>query len=253
MRRAAARPRARVGPAPKYEPATIPARVVGRTRSGAGDDARLRARRRLSRDGQRSHAFHANAFALLLASLAADLPDPALAVGAAMLVAGVVHTSFDVVPALALGVLNASMAASTLPRHRLMLAGRGREALRLSALGSFAGALAAIPLAIPLTQLAADLAPALDRQSRSSSPASLPISSRRSVGAGRRRRRRDVRAEHRARRRRPRPPAVCAAPGRERPRAAVRWTVRRAGAPRRRARVGRRVTPAGLRCRCPGP
>ena len=106
---------------------------------------------------------HANAFALLLASLAADLPGPALAVGAAMLAAGVVHTFLDVVPALALGVPDASMAASALPGHRLVLAGRGREALRLSALGSLAGALAAIPLAVPLTRVVADLAPALDR------------------------------------------------------------------------------------------
>jgi putative membrane protein len=44
-----------------------------------------------------------------------------------------------------------------------VLAGRGREALRLSALGSAAGALAAVPLAVPLTGAAADLAPALDR------------------------------------------------------------------------------------------
>ncbi|MFB6157663.1 MAG: tripartite tricarboxylate transporter permease, partial [Haloferacaceae archaeon] len=106
---------------------------------------------------------HANAFALLLASLAADLPGPALAVGAAMLAAGVVHTFLDVVPALALGVPDPSMAASALPGHRLVLAGRGREALRLSALGSLVGALAAVPLAVPLTRAAAALAPALGR------------------------------------------------------------------------------------------
>ncbi|ESS06042.1 MAG: putative membrane protein, partial [uncultured archaeon A07HB70] len=86
---------------------------------------------------------HANAFALLLAAGAGALPGPALAVGAAMLAAGVVHTFLDVVPALALGVPDPSMAASALPGHRLVLAGRGREALRLSALGSAAGAFAA--------------------------------------------------------------------------------------------------------------
>jgi putative membrane protein len=106
---------------------------------------------------------HANAFALLLAAGAPALPGPALAVGAAMLAAGVVHTFLDVVPALALGVPDPSMAASALPGHRLVLAGRGREALRLSALGSLAGALAAVPLAVPLTRAAAALAPALDR------------------------------------------------------------------------------------------
>ncbi len=106
---------------------------------------------------------HANAFALLLAAGAGALPGPALAVGAAMLAAGVVHTFLDVVPALALGVPDPSMAASALPGHRLVLAGRGREALRLSALGSAAGALAALPLAVPLTRAAGTLAPVVDR------------------------------------------------------------------------------------------
>jgi len=106
---------------------------------------------------------HANAFALLLAAGADALPGPALAVGAAMLAAGVVHTFLDVVPALALGVPDPSMAASALPGHRLVLAGRGREALRLSALGSAAGALAAVPLAAPLTRAAGTLAPVVDR------------------------------------------------------------------------------------------
>ena len=106
---------------------------------------------------------HANAFALLLAASAGALPGPPVAVGAAMLAAGVVHTFLDVVPALALGVPDPSMAASALPGHRLVLAGRGREALRLSALGSTAGALAAVPLAVPLTRAAGVLAPALGR------------------------------------------------------------------------------------------
>jgi putative membrane protein len=96
---------------------------------------------------------HANTFALLLAAVAPAVPGPPRFVGAAMLAAGVVHTFLDVVPALALGVPDPSMAPSALPGHRLMLRGRGREALRLSALGSGLAVCFAIPLALPITWL----------------------------------------------------------------------------------------------------
>jgi len=94
---------------------------------------------------------HANNFALVLAASVRDLPGPPLAVGAAMLSAGVVHTFLDVVPTLALGVPDPAMAASALPGHRLVIAGRGREALRLSALGSGLATVGALALAVPVT------------------------------------------------------------------------------------------------------
>ena len=94
---------------------------------------------------------HANNFALLLASLAPSIPLAPRYVGAAMLAAGVVHTFLDVVPALALGVPDPAMAATALPGHRLVLAGRGYEALRISALGSALAVGFAIPLAVPVT------------------------------------------------------------------------------------------------------
>jgi putative membrane protein len=94
---------------------------------------------------------HANNVALLLAAVAADVPGPPRLVGAAVLAAGVVHTFLDVVPALALGVPDPSMAATALPGHRLVLEGRGREAIRLSALGSGLAVLLAVPLALPVT------------------------------------------------------------------------------------------------------
>lgn len=94
---------------------------------------------------------HANTFALMLAAAAPSLPGPAGHVAVAMLAAGVVHTFLDVVPAVALGVPDAAMAATALPAHRLVIDGRGREALRLSALGSGLAILLAIPLAIPVT------------------------------------------------------------------------------------------------------
>ncbi|PSQ44973.1 hypothetical protein BRD17_02505 [Halobacteriales archaeon SW_7_68_16] len=94
---------------------------------------------------------HANNFALLLAAVATDVPGPPGAIGAAVLAAGIVHTFLDVVPALALGVPDASMAASALPAHELVLEGRGREAIRLSAVGSGLAVALAVPLAVPVT------------------------------------------------------------------------------------------------------
>lgn len=94
---------------------------------------------------------HANNFAMLLVGVAPAIPAPPLFVGVAMLAAGVVHSFVDVVPALAIGVPDADMAVLALPGHRMVLEGRGREALRLSALGSVLAVGLAVFLAIPLT------------------------------------------------------------------------------------------------------
>ncbi|MFW5935165.1 MAG: tripartite tricarboxylate transporter permease, partial [Halolamina sp.] len=106
---------------------------------------------------------HANNFALLLAGAAPHVPVDPLALGAAMLAAGVVHTFLDIVPSLALGVPDGAMAAAALPGHRLVLRGRGREALRLSALGSGAAVAVATLLAFPVTWAMLRLAPLLTR------------------------------------------------------------------------------------------
>ena len=94
---------------------------------------------------------HANNFALLLAGITASVPGPPLFVGAAMLAAGVVHTFVNAVPAMALGVPDAEMALTALPGHRLVMDGRGHEAIRLSAVGSILAVVIAVPLAIPIT------------------------------------------------------------------------------------------------------
>ncbi|WP_336002482.1 tripartite tricarboxylate transporter permease [Halorientalis halophila] len=104
---------------------------------------------------------HANNMALLLAAGAASVPGPPRLVGAAMLAAGTVHTFLDVVPALALGVPDPAMAATALPGHELVLAGRGREALRLSALGSGLAVALAVPLAVPVTELVTAVYPTI--------------------------------------------------------------------------------------------
>ncbi|WP_049923329.1 tripartite tricarboxylate transporter permease [Halopiger djelfimassiliensis] len=95
---------------------------------------------------------HANNFALLLAGIAPSVPGPPLLVGCAMLSAGVVHTFLNAVPAMALGVPDAETAATALPGHRMVLEGRGPEAIRLSALGSLLAVLGAVPLAVPITR-----------------------------------------------------------------------------------------------------
>ena len=104
---------------------------------------------------------HANTFALLLAGLASSIPGARANVGAAMLAAGTVHTFLDVVPALALGVPDPAMATSALPGHRLVIAGRGREALRLSALGSGLAVVGALALAVPVTRAMTAVYPAV--------------------------------------------------------------------------------------------
>ncbi len=96
---------------------------------------------------------HVNNLALLLASVAPAIPGPPELVGAAMLSAGVVHSFLDVVPTLALGVPDPVMAASALPGHRLVIEGQGREAVRLSALGSGLAVAFAVPLAVPVTKV----------------------------------------------------------------------------------------------------
>ncbi|MFB6121039.1 MAG: tripartite tricarboxylate transporter permease [Halobacteriaceae archaeon] len=105
---------------------------------------------------------HVNNLALLLAAAAPSIPGPPHLVGATLLAAGVVHSFLDVVPALALGVPDASMAVTALPGHRLVIAGRGREAIRLSALGSAAAVALAAPLAVPMTRAMATAYPVVE-------------------------------------------------------------------------------------------
>lgn len=102
---------------------------------------------------------HANNFAFLLAGVAPAVPGPPLLVGVAMLAAGVVHTFVNAVPAMALGVPDAEMALTALPGHRLVLAGRGHEAIHLSAVGSLLAVVFAAPLSIPLTWIVVRIYP----------------------------------------------------------------------------------------------
>jgi putative membrane protein len=107
--------------------------------------------------------FHVNALALLLAAVAHTVPGPPHLVTATLLAAAIVHSFLDIVPTLALGVPDPSMAVSALPGHRLVAEGRGREALRLSALGSGGAVLLALPLAVPVTVAMGQAYPTISR------------------------------------------------------------------------------------------
>jgi putative membrane protein len=98
---------------------------------------------------------HVNSVAFLLVGIAPTLSGPAVAVGAAVISAGIVHTFLSVIPGLVLGVPEAATAAGALPGHRLVLQGYGREAIRLSALGSGISLTAALIGAVPLSWIIA--------------------------------------------------------------------------------------------------
>lgn len=104
---------------------------------------------------------HVNTLAILLASIATAVPGDPHLVAAAMVAAGVVHSFLDIVPAIAIGVPDAAMAVTALPGHRMVLGGRGHEALRLSAFGSGGAILAALILGAPITLLMQRVAPFL--------------------------------------------------------------------------------------------
>ncbi len=98
---------------------------------------------------------HVNSVAFVLVGVAPGVGGPDAAIAAAILAAGVVHTFLSIVPGLVLGVPDAATAPGVLPGHRLVLAGRGREAIRLSAVGSGVALVAAVAVALPLSRAVA--------------------------------------------------------------------------------------------------
>ena len=64
--------------------------------------------------------------------------------------AAVVHSFVDFVPSIFLGAPDESNVLSILPGHRLLLAGKGLEAVNCAAIGSLIGALIAILLVVPI-------------------------------------------------------------------------------------------------------
>jgi putative membrane protein len=97
---------------------------------------------------------HLNNFAAMLLATSPQL----LAMGISpfqmaciILAASISQTFFDAIPAIFLGAPDSETALTVLPGQRLMLEGRGIEAVRLSALGSAGSVLFALLLIIPLS------------------------------------------------------------------------------------------------------
>ena len=67
-----------------------------------------------------------------------------------VMAASVVHSFVDFVPSVFIGAPDSEDAISILPGHRLLLEGRGMDAVKSAATGSLVGACSAIVLAIPL-------------------------------------------------------------------------------------------------------
>ncbi|MFW5918675.1 MAG: tripartite tricarboxylate transporter permease [archaeon] len=106
---------------------------------------------------------HVNTVAVIMAALAPSVPAPPHLVATSMLSAGVTHSFLDVIPTLAIGVPDAAMAVSALPGHRLVMGGRGREALRISAVGSASAIGAAVVFGVPVTMAMRSLSAVLER------------------------------------------------------------------------------------------
>lgn len=89
----------------------------------------------------------------LLAMLLSGLICPSLLplmVAAAVVSAAVVHSFMDFVPSVFLGSPGEEDVLSVLPGHRMLMDGRGAEAVACSAQGSLVGAMAAVALALPV-------------------------------------------------------------------------------------------------------
>ena len=97
---------------------------------------------------------HLNNFAAMLLATSPQLLAMGLSpfqMACIILAASISQTFFDAIPAIFLGAPDSETALTILPGQRLMLEGRGIEAVRLSALGSAGSVLFAILLIIPLS------------------------------------------------------------------------------------------------------
>ncbi len=76
--------------------------------------------------------------------------ESAAAVCCCIMAASVTHSFLDFVPSVFIGAPDSEDCMSVLPGHRLLLEGRGMEAVRAAAIGSLVGTSAAILLSIPM-------------------------------------------------------------------------------------------------------
>ena len=94
---------------------------------------------------------HVNTICILGLAVYAMLGLTPLEFGVAMISMAVTHTFLDFIPAIFLGVPEEDSALSLLPAHKMFLAGKAYEAVKITGYGSLLGlffALASIPLAL---------------------------------------------------------------------------------------------------------
>ncbi len=97
---------------------------------------------------------HVNNFAAMLLATSSVLMSLSLApyhVASIILAAAISQTFFDAIPAIFVGAPDSETILTVLPGHRMMLEGRGIEAVRLSAIGSAGSVIAALVLVFPLS------------------------------------------------------------------------------------------------------
>jgi putative membrane protein len=97
---------------------------------------------------------HLNNFAAMLLALSPSLINLGLTpyeIASIILAASISQTFFDAIPAIFLGAPDSETALTVLPGQKLMLEGRGVEAIRLSALGSAGSIIFALLLVAPLS------------------------------------------------------------------------------------------------------
>ncbi|VVB72287.1 Tripartite tricarboxylate transporter TctA family protein [uncultured archaeon] len=97
---------------------------------------------------------HLNNFAAMLLAVSPQLMEQGLTpfqMSSIILAASISQTFFDAIPAIFLGAPDSETALSVLPGQRLMLEGRGIEAVRLSALGSAGSVVMGLFLIYPLS------------------------------------------------------------------------------------------------------
>ncbi len=78
---------------------------------------------------------------------------PALLLACTILSAAICHSFLDFIPSLIMGVPDETECLSVLPSHRLLLEGRGLDALQAAAQGSLVGAMAGVLALLPLPLL----------------------------------------------------------------------------------------------------
>ncbi|MBD3355274.1 hypothetical protein GF361_04785 [Candidatus Woesearchaeota archaeon] len=97
---------------------------------------------------------HINLVSLLLVSISGYFAGiPSIILGVFIIAMAVTHTFLDIIPSVFLGAPDADTALAVLPGHKLLMQGKGFEAVKLATIGSLLcliGTIAIIPLLLPV-------------------------------------------------------------------------------------------------------